>query len=755
MPVMVYSQLERNQDSKNGRWSSTKATKRIISHMTSEIARLLQPDKPILLRTTEGEKSVLAPLTPRDIAILVRSHKQAEQLQTTLARAGIPAVMASQQSVFASNESHDLFLLMQALSSPGDLTLLKTALTSSWFGMNGPELHALWQDPHQIDNWLDRSHDYHRLWQEQGFLAMMTSLLASEEILLTLAQKPLAERRISNIHHLLELTQTAETEQAMGPAKTLQWLRTMREDSHAMEDTELRLESDEEAVKIVTMHSAKGLEYPVVFCPFLWYRGNYIKQAKGIAICHDKDLELVMDLGSPLFEEHKQKALAEELAEELRLAYVALTRARCRCYLFWADVSANKYIADSMDSALAWLLWLNEDNNFAAQVKILQDRATNSSVACEVIPADSVEPVMMTARGEKGDALVSLVYTADNLYSDWLLHSYSSLTANAPAIPGSHGIRPSLAVTAHPEGQLVVADTAENEDGTDQSPVERGAQLPELPKGPQFGNVVHGLLEDIPFLTLAGGSGYQEALKKQCAWFGVKADPEILTTLLQKVVETPLTLTETGATFCLADLDPAQIIMEMPFYFQLQPSSTGQINSILSGSRTVAPVSPKTLQGYLTGFVDLICCHQGKFYIMDYKSNWLGDHLTDYGAEALEIAMREHNYGLQYWLYTLVLHRYLQSAMSGYDYSAHFGGVMYLFVRGMEPTVPESGVYFDLPDQATLERLDHCLGRSSSVHGASDTGPSLACGRSCAVHGTHDTGPYMACGHSYGGTENE
>jgi len=147
----------------------------------------------------------------------------------------------------------------------------------------------------------------------------------------------------------------------------------------------------------------------------------------------------------------------------------------------------------------------------------------------------------------------------------------------------------------------------------------------------------------------------------------------------------------------------------MPFSFHLQPSTTGKINGILTNARGVAPIPARNLQGYLTGFVDLICRYQGKFYVMDYKSNWLGDHAGDYGPQALEQAMVEHNYGLQYWLYTLVLHRYLQNGMEGYDYATHFGGVMYLFVRGMEPTRPASGVYFDLPDQTTLERLDKCL----------------------------------------------
>jgi len=316
---------------------------------------------------------------------------------------------------------------------------------------------------------------------------------------------------------------------------------------------------------------------------------------------------------------------------------------------------------------------------------------------------------VMANRQERAEELRPLSFTGRHLHTDWLLHSYSSLTAQ-------------------PDNQSSWSDMSAKLNISEASGT---VLLPDLPKGAPMGNVVHGLLENISFATLAEGHGFEELVKQQCAWFGVEVSPAKMAALLQKVVQTPLSAS-TAASFCLADLEQAETIREMPFYLRLQPGSTEQINGILAGSPTVTPVTPKSINGYLTGFVDLICCYQGRFYIMDYKSNWLGNHLPDYGPEALEQAMREHNYGLQYWLYTLVLHRYLEKALAEYDYTLHFGGVMYLFVRGMEPTVAGSGVYFDLPDRQTLDRLDHCFGRPSAgaIPGTSDTGPSLACGGS-------------------------
>jgi len=139
----------------------------------------------------------------------------------------------------------------------------------------------------------------------------------------------------------------------------------------------------------------------------------------------------------------------------------------------------------------------------------------------------------------------------------------------------------------------------------------------------------------------------------------------------------------------------------MPFYLAMQSMDASQINCILQDSPAYQPLSSKQMCGFLTDFIDLICAYQGRFYVMDYKTN----SLPDYTPDTLTHAMREHNYGLQYWLYTVVLYRYLQIRLPDYDYERHFGGVCYLFVRGMQPEQPMSGVYWDRPDRGRVEDL--------------------------------------------------
>ena len=148
----------------------------------------------------------------------------------------------------------------------------------------------------------------------------------------------------------------------------------------------------------------------------------------------------------------------------------------------------------------------------------------------------------------------------------------------------------------------------------------------------------------------------------------------------------------------------------MGFYFHLSRLATDRINTILASELTVAPLGHKVMRGYLTGFIDLICEYDGKYYILDYKTNFLGELVSDYGPESLVEAMQGHNYGLQYWIYTLVLHRHLQNLIPDYDYRSHFGGIMYLFVRGMSPDIPGSGVFSTLPDYHKLLELDQAIG---------------------------------------------
>lgn len=679
-PALVYCSMESPDENGVKAWNSGKCMEGLQSYVASEIGDLL------LHKSVVTDKGQSRPLVAGDIAILVRTHKQAEGFQQVLAHASIPSVMSSRKTVFETEECRDMLQVVEAVALPADSTLLRKALSCKWFGLGGQGFYDMVADEERMDGWMERFHTYHKLWQEKGFLAMMNTLLASESVFETLCTLPLAQRQIANIQHLIEIIQEEEAANNLSLSHSLQYLSRQRVSGEGMEHAQLRLESDEEAVKIVTMHGVKGLEFPVVFCPCLWYRSARLKHEKQCLSFHDEQGRQVADLGSPAFEERRRTALKEELAEEVRLLYVAATRASCRSYLFWADVSASGYTTSSRDSALAWVLALGECEDIHQQNTSIETLCDGDSVEFRLLPAegDLVSPAAVETAAPV--TLYCRSFSRFPLGGEWLLTSYSALAGSSPHFSPS------------PARSAV--------DGVDSVPVH------DLPAGANFGNVMHGVLEDYSFALLASEEDYRVQVEDQCRRFGVVADVGQLVELLRNVTRSPLGSGSDANLFSLSSLGEEDVLKEMPFYFYLREESTKRINALLEFSEVVRPVQEKMLKGYLTGFVDLVCRYRGKYYIVDYKSNYLGGFLHDYTQDKLLVAMRDHNYGLQYWIYTLVLHRFLVATLPDYSYRESFGGVFYLFARGMHPDHPGNGVYFHRPELPVLDGLQQSLGGS-------------------------------------------
>jgi exodeoxyribonuclease V beta subunit len=673
-PLMLWQLAESDSDS--GYWSSGKAATEIQNAVVNEILRLLKQDFQIV-----GEFS--KKLQPHHIAVLVRANKQARDYQQALQQAGIPAVLNSIESVYNSAQAKELYFVLQAAAYPGDSRLLKQALSLDWFGLDGQRFYQLINDETELDNWSARFHDYHQLWQSDGLLAMMQRLLAQEKVFKNLSISPITERLITNINHLLELLQLETEQQHLGMQKTLAYLAqaiTDAENSSA-EEQQLRLESDAQAVKIVTMHRSKGLEYEVVFCPVLWQSNDYLKSEKNLIVCHADD-QMLTDLGSAEFEEHREQALKEQLAEDLRVFYVAVTRAKYRCYLAWANVRSKD---KPNESAFAYLMNF-ADASFADQQAKLQSfqTAQPKGFDCELL--DIEQEISERYQAQQQALELSFRPRKRALYSDWTMSSYTALAA--------------LSLEAQPD--MPTDKAQENEELKREDEV-----ILALPKGSHTGNVIHNLLEFNSFKNLANPDyDISEQRDKTCARFGLKLEqPQVINQLLQAVVSTPLSLADDN--FCLKNLEPWHCLKEMPFYLAVDALKVHHINAVLKDCLAFAPLTEKQMSGFLTGFIDLVCEYQGKFYVMDYKTNYL----TDYQPNSLVAAMREHNYGLQYWLYSVVLHLYLQNRVLDYDYQQHFGGVRYLFVRGMQVDVAMSGVYADRPNLERLTALVSVFGR--------------------------------------------
>ncbi|MGZ5620346.1 MAG: exodeoxyribonuclease V subunit beta [Methylobacter sp.] len=676
LPPMVLWQLPES-DSKTGYWTAGKAAEAVRIEVINEIVELLTSDYAL--------QPMNRTLHPKDIAILVRTNTQAREYQAALRQVGVPSVLNSTESVFASQEAADLYCLLQAVAHPGDSGLLKQALTLDWFDLDGKTLFQLSNNEIELDIWMSRFLGYFLDWQQSGLMAMMLHLLRQEKIRAGISKTLMAERQLTNLHHLIELVQQAAVDEHLGINKTLDWLCNAIVKASSAEDQQLRLESDDDAVKIVTMHRSKGLEYSIVFCPYLWQRSDRLNSEKSLIRCHKNGLTIV-DLGSEDFERHREMALNEELAEDLRVFYVAVTRAKYRCYIAWADVRSQD---TANNSSMAWLLEFSEADFSRQQAKLksFQDQ-DRQSFAYRLLDVSS------ELNGSYHKAVTKPQLQAKkrkrSLYTNWQMSSYTALSAlsqhDAPELPEDKAGE-----------QTLVAKT------------EPGNAVMELPRGAHTGNVVHDLLENNAFIDLAQRKNIAAQRDKACQRYGLKLErPALLDELLQAVVTTPLSATDVD--FCLMNLAEQQCLKEMPFYLSMQTMDAAQINQILRDTPAYQPLTAKQMCGYLTGFIDLICAFPSsgtsRYYVMDYKTNGLPDYSTD----SLTHAMREHNYGLQYWIYTVVLHRYLQTRLPDYDYETHFGGVRYLFVRGMQPDRPMSGVYQDRPDLERVEALAALFG---------------------------------------------
>lgn len=670
---MVLWQLPES-DSKTGYWTSGKAADEIRIAVVNETVELLTGEYTL--------QPMGRSLQPKDIAILVRTNTQAREYQAALRLAGVPSVLNSTESVFASQEAADLYTLLQAVAHPGDSGLLKQALTVDWFDLDGQTLYRLINNEIELDGWVSRFLGYFQDWQQSGLMTMMQHLLTQEKIRANISKSLIAERQLTNLYHLIELVQQAAVDEHLGINKTLDWLRSAIAKAGSSEDQQLRLESDDDAVKIVTMHRSKGLEYSIVFCPYLWQRSNRLNSESLMIKCHEQD-RTVIDLGSEDFERRREQALYEELAEDLRVFYVAITRAKYRCYISWADVRSENR---ANDSAMAWLLEF-ADADFSGQQAKLQAFRDKAAYRLLDVPAE--------LNGSYQKAVIQTCLKAKkrkrSLYTNWQMSSYTALSAlsihDQPELPEDKARE--LAFTAEPDNTIT-----------------------ELPRGAHTGNVMHDLLENTAFNYLSQGQDISVQRDKACQRYGLKLErAEILDELLQTVVTTPLS--DTDANFCLMNLPENQCLKEMAFYLSMQTIDAAQINDILHETPAFQPLTAKQMCGYLTGFIDLVCAFpssgMNRYYVMDYKTN----SLQDYSPDSLTHAMREHNYGLQYWIYTVVLHRYLQMRLPDYDYEKHFGGVRYLFVRGMQPDQPMSGVYQDRPDLERIEALAALLGGKS------------------------------------------
>jgi len=709
LPAFTVWQLQGGEDTlKNGkRKNPSKAddNTRLIDQTIAQIGQLLDGQS----AHWEHADGHTTPIAARDIAVLVNKHAEATALQAALAQHGIMAVCQHRDSVFAAEEAAELQLVLRAMATPDDAMAVRAAQPTTLLGKRLADLIDLADDDHAMQLAIEHFHALHEAWAARGVLTALEQLfMDAAPGLLALTD---GERRMSNYLQLGELLADAES-QCFGMASVVRWLDDhirAANDGQGMgmdDESQLRLESDADLVRISTVHAAKGLQYPIVFMPFALWLGTAGAPDKPPLIFHDNDGQARIDLvGSD--QNNQQQAVIEARSEALRLLYVALTRAEQAVIVGWR--TPDDYISTA---ALADLLQRDGASDADSLATLERDHPH----------AVHIETLDFYARPTLGEHRASL--DADTLIEArqdlpaprlrWSTYSFSRLahapTDSQPAELPEPGAEDELAATA--------AET---------DPADDAGALPKLDErlaGVRFGSAVHDVLEDVlknrqhtPTSTPWPAPGeplgerqrrfVYDTLRKYGLIEQDENDPRIDDTahLVARTLHTPLP--QVGP---LAAIERAHMLTEMEFMLRLRGNRLGTLVDTLRAagylSAALGGHPMQTLYGLMQGFIDLVVEHDGAYYVLDYKTNRLGDTPAAYRDASLKRAIGRAHYDLQYLIYTVALHRHLRRCLGDkYDPARHLGGVQYLFVRAMDGET-STGVFTDTPDIALVETLD-------------------------------------------------
>lgn len=645
------------------------------------------------------------------IAVLVRTNRQAQIVKSILSQRRIPAVLYSTGSVFGSSEAEELQRLLSGVRRPLDLRRVRAALCTRLLGESAQSLQAGESDASWWPQKTAQFVDARRIWSEGGFIRMIHRFMDQEGIRRRLLTHPSGERMLTNLLHLVELCHRAETERNLSPAGLIQWISRKRQATfHDADEEQLRLESDAAAVQVVTVHRSKGLEFPIVFIPFGWSADA--SRVSEELVFHDPEAgdRLTVDLGGRQRDRSARLARTETLAEDLRLLYVAVTRAVERCYLAWgrinqAERSSLAYLfygpalkgnPDPVEALARHVKGLS-DADFHAPLKRLESAAGGDVFLCRI--EEEAHPTSVRQEGEK--PALSVRRFSGTIDRSWRVASYSHLAA-------SPGVRFGPGEIEQPDRDRVGAGPESVSDGPEEGD---RRDILTFPGGVRAGHFFHELLENAPF-SPDGKEERRRLAALKLRQYGFEEHwQKAVCEGIQRVLAAPLAAEPPDLR--LEAIPRAHRLHELAFFFPLQQVSPEDLEALLpSFSAAGQEKTPGSrlhfspVRGVLKGYIDLVFFHRGRYYLVDWKSNYLGPDRKGYDPGALSRVMREARYDLQYTLYCLALDLYLRKKDAEYRYETGFGGAFYLFLRGMHPEAENRpGVFFDRPKASLLVRL--------------------------------------------------
>ena len=633
---------------------------------------------------------------PGHMAVLVRDGQEAKKIRQALAQRSVRSVyLSDRESVYATREALDLACVLEAVLQTRNAKLLRAALTTRTLCLSLAEIEQVFSEEEAWDIWVERFNAWHHTWQRQGFLPMLYKMVHEQDIGRRMqAEGDTAERRLTNLLHLGELLQSASL-QLQGESALLRFLTDQLSNPQAQgESAQMRLETDAELVQVITFHKAKGLQYPLVFLPFV---SNFRE---------DKDDSL--------------RTAEERLQEDIRLLYVAFTRAQ---QAMWIGVAKRQGDFKSKEthaqSALSVLLQRKSADDLQEKLQ--------AWASC-----DDIELV----HAPEANAQLYKPFNATNLEAPTAARSPSRVLPNAGWTASFSALTRKLSDSkwqatdsglAREERWLdsqidnPVANANDLLVADDASSVKMG-QPPfnQFPAGSAYGTLLHDIFEwqlkeGWPLLQNESDLLAEVKIRWQ-GWWQTQADSLQLKTedqalCLQLIRQCAASqFTQLGSDqhcLSLSQLNTQNAWSEMGFTFKTHGVSTLYIDQLISASLHPNKARPalqaQQLNGLLTGFMDIVFEHQGRYYVLDYKSN----KLPEYSHDSITGSMLSHRYDVQYTLYILAVHRLLKSRLKNYNYEQHVGGAIYLYLRGIDQA--GQGFYVNKPSYELIHALDEAF----------------------------------------------
>jgi exodeoxyribonuclease V beta subunit len=671
------------------------------------------------------------PLGAGDVAVLVRTKLQADLVRDALLTAGVPCVLTGTSSVFGTGAARDWVVLLEALDQPHRRGRVRRLALTPWIGWTAADLDA--RGTAATDELADSLRGWEHVFAGRGVPGLVAAMTQERDLAARLLRRPDGERELTDRRHVAEALHAEALSGQLGISGLLSWLREQVEEAGGDLDQERsrRLDTDADVVQVVTVHASKGLEFPVALVPYGWdtFGGGTRER---LPRYYDAEGRRVRHIGGSNAPGYGAACAAEDdesAGEELRLLYVAATRAASRLVLWWAPSYKTP------TSPLHRLLFTDDPRRpIQSSIPVPGDRtaldrfeqligAGPGGVRVTTVPRPQAGPEGAAAhRPGAGTHLAAAVFGRP-VDTSWRRTSYTGLTRAAhDAVP---------AVRSEPE----VADKDDETDDAAAPPVRVDADplldvpspMADLPGGTAFGTLVHAVLEEARLDPAEPSAGLLAAATAVCGRWGGTLPPEVLAPALVPAVTTPLGPAADGLRWC--DLPAGDVLPELAFEMPLDGGDErepgvrgevrlGQVAGLLTehlpaddrmAGYAAALADPllaeQPLRGYLTGSLDAVvrvgAPDRVRYVVVDHKTNRLADRdepLTawHYRSEALDTAVVRSHYPLQALLYEVALHRFLRWRQPGYAPERHLGGVLYLFLRGMcgpgTPTGPDGAV---------------------------------------------------------------